>query len=639
MSLLSHSHSQPPTLTHIPYIGDTSVIRHEATRRNNANNNTLNTFLQLGDVIEYRNPSLKSSTKKGTIVSIGALSSRENIIGLDNGDYLDKGIHQVRRMSIKHLDHDGHLPNPNPVWKCLTKIIIIAPYEDVFSDDEENDEAEDYRWDNESTAAAPSFDAGEQQSSPAQPDQDQASNFDERSNSWTPDNKRKRTACGQTINSDTVQSKRAKREDAKLDRRRLTESYLCWAPPGKEYNKAKRKVNELYVMSLQLGVVEKFRERKIHLQKSKKQFMKQEKEFRRFLVNRKKSGAICLDITESVDIQFMDNPNHGLIGRSRETYRSRLIKEEIIQFEYKMRTLQVSTCCVCRENKLIFPKGVAKDLPVGLSVGDSVCSLCKKNKCQESNKYLKENLQPIWYERDGNGNFKYDCNNEKIIRYDIPAELKSLTMAEKLLIRRCSPLIPSHHIRNGVYGIYGHCVTFPQDIEKMCEELPQKQSNMVIFVRNMNDRVSGVQHTHHFKVNKEKVLKALRWLKVHHVGYKNISINSSNMDWIKNGSVYDVATSYVIQAKKSSRDGVREASETVSSNQCDGNDNDDGNELTCSTVHPNTRTRVPTKEQGDIIRSLEEAAKESNQKYDTLDFPPVDNTKPLWCVLSLLLFR
>jgi len=111
------------------------------------------------------------------------------------------------------------------------------------------------------------------------------------------------------------------------------------------------------------------------------------------------------------------------------------------------------------------------------------------------------------------------------------------------------------------------------------------------------------------------------------------------MDWIKNGSVYDVATSYVIQAKKSSRDGVREASETVSANQCDGNDNDDGNELTCSTVHPNMRTRVPTKEQGDIIRSLEEAAKESNQKYDTLDFPPVDNTKPLWCVLSLLLFR
>eukprot|EP00984_Skeletonema_dohrnii_P026074 scaffold15346_cov228-Skeletonema_dohrnii-CCMP3373.AAC.1 len=82
-----------------------------------------------------------------------------------------------------------------------------------------------------------------------------------------------------------------------------------------------------------------------------------------------------------------------------------------------------------------------------------------------------------------------------------------------------------------------------------------------------------------------------------------------------------------MQAKKRRRDGVQEASETVSGNQCDGNDDD--NELSFSTVHPNNRTRVPTEEQGDIIRSLEKAAKESNQKFDTLDFPPVDNTKPL----------
>eukprot|EP00985_Skeletonema_marinoi_P011000 scaffold5181_cov156-Skeletonema_marinoi.AAC.1 len=170
-------------------------------------------------------------------------------------------------------------------------------------------------------------------------------------------------------------------------------------------------------MSMQFGVVEKFYEKKIHLQRGKRQFMKQEKEFRRFLVRREKSGAIRLDVTESVDIQFMDNPNHGVVGRSRETYRSRRTKEEIIKFEYIMRTLQVSTCCVCRENKLIFPKGVAKDLPKGLTVGDDVCSLCKKNKCQENNKYLKENLQPIWYERDDDGNFKYDDDGEKLIRY------------------------------------------------------------------------------------------------------------------------------------------------------------------------------------------------------------------------------
>eukprot|EP00986_Skeletonema_menzelii_P010076 scaffold4743_cov225-Skeletonema_menzelii.AAC.2 len=602
--------------------GDTAAIRREATNRNdNSSNNTLNTFLQLGDVIEYRDPSHKLLVKKGTIASIGALTSSQNIVGLDNGDYLHKGVHQVRRMSVKQMDHDGHLPNPNPVWKCLTKVIIITPYEDVFSDDEEEGE-EDYRWDdNESVDVPPSF-STEQQSPPSQPDHD--FNSEARANSWTPNNKRKRTSCGQTKNSSRVQRKRARKDNATLDSRRLTEKFLSWASPGKEYNKAKGKVNELYLMSLQFGVIDKFYERKIQLQRTKHKFEKAETEFRRFLLNRKRSGAISLQIRGSLDIQFMDNPKHGVIGRSRETYRCRLIKEEVITYEYKMRTLQVSTCCVCRENKLIFPQGViAKDLPKG----DAICSICKKNKYHENNKYLKENLQPIWYERDNDGNFKYDDNGEKVIRYDIPNELKSLTMAEKLLIRRCSPLIPSHHIRNGVYGIYGHCVTFPQDIDSMCTELPQKESNMVIFVRNLSDRTSGVIHTQHFKVNKEKVLNALRWLKVHHVGYKDIIINESNMDWIKNGSVYDVAKSYMMQTKKSRRDNVHEASETVSGNQCDGDN--DGNELSFSTVHPNTRTRVPTEEQGDIIRSLEKAAKESNQKFDTLDFPPVDNTKPL----------
>ena len=378
--------------------------------------------------------------------------------------------------------------------------------------------------------------------------------------------------------------------------------------------------------SLQFGVVDKFYEKKIHLQRSKNRFDEHEKTFRRFLVRREKSGAICLDVTESIDIQFMDNPNHGVIGRSRETRRSRRTKEELIKFEYKMRTLQVTTCCVCRENKLIFPKGVAKDMPTLNSVGDHICDICKKNKCQENNKYLKENLHPIWYERDDEGNLKYE-DGEKVTRYDIPDVLKSLTMAEKLLIRRCSPLIPSHHIRNGVYGIFGHCVTFAQDIDSMCTDLPQKESNMVIFVRNLSNRLSGEIHTQHFKVNKDKVLSALRWLKVHHVGYKDITINSSNLDWIKKDTVYDVARQYTMQAKQSKRDGVHEATETVSGNQCTGDD--DGNELSFSTVHPNDRTSVPTQEQGDIIRSLEEAAKESKQKYDTLDFPPVDQTKPL----------
>ena len=630
ISLLTPIYLLPPILHGIiTDISDDDFIALQNDHPEEESGDTnLNTFLQLGDIIEYRDPSQKSLVKKGAIVSIGALSCSQNIIGLDNGDWLHKGVHQVRRISIKQLDHDGHVPNPYPVWKCLTKIIIFT-YEDVSDGGEDDDTDEDkvYSWEEDSAAAA---------SIPTQTDQsgqldddDDDDDDNEYSNSWTPKNRRKRTSCGKTKISDRVQSKRVKREDERLDRRRLTESYLCWAPPGKDYNKAKRQVNELYLKSLQLGEVDKFYEKKIHLQRSKTTFMKVEKEFRRFLANRQKSDSIMLKIANSVDIQFMDNPGHGVVGRSKETYRSRRTKEEIIKFEFKMRTLQVTTCRVCRENKLAFPKGVIpKDKPKTRrnSLGNHVCDRCKRNKSEESNKYLKENLHPIWYERDDSGNFKYDSNGEKIVRYDIPEELKSLTMAEKLLIRRCSPLIPSHHIRNGIYGISGHCVTFAQDISSMCTELPQKESNMVIFVRNLSNRISGAMHTQHFKVNKQKVLRALEWLKMHHVGYKDIIINKSNLDWIKKGTIYDVAKKYTLQAKTSKRDTVREASETVSSNQCDGDEND----LSFSTVHPNARSNVPTKEQGDIIRSLEESAKTSNQKYDTLDFPPVDPTKPLW---------
>jgi len=81
------------------------------------------------------------------------------------------------------------------------------------------------------------------------------------------------------------------------------------------------------------------------------------------------------------------------------------------------------------------------------------------------------------------------------------------------------------------------------------------------------------------------------------LGYKDITINASNLDWIKKDTVYDVARQYTMQAKQSKRDGVHEATETVSGNQCTGDGDEDGNELSFSTVHPNDRTSVPTHEQ------------------------------------------
>lgn len=58
-------------------------------------------------------------------------------------------------------------------------------------------------------------------------------------------------------------------------------------------------------------------------------------------------------------------------------------------------------------------------------------------------------------------------------RYDIPPELTSLRVGEQLLIQLYSPYVPIVHIKNGVLGIKGHCISFMKDITEMTIQLPR----------------------------------------------------------------------------------------------------------------------------------------------------------------------
>eukprot|EP00957_Ditylum_brightwellii_P026722 2021216-Ditylum_brightwellii.AAC.1 len=77
-------------------------------------------------------------------------------------------------------------------------------------------------------------------------------------------NKRQRTSCGETNNSDRVKRRRTRNKEADLDRRRVTEKYIWWADPGEEYNEAKEVVNSLYLDSLSYGIVDKFYEKNLY---------------------------------------------------------------------------------------------------------------------------------------------------------------------------------------------------------------------------------------------------------------------------------------------------------------------------------------------------------------------------------------
>jgi hypothetical protein len=585
--------------------------KYERKREQEPDTTDLNMFVQMGDIVEYRTKK-NDVPKKGHIVAIGDPTS-ERIIQISDGTWLMRKVHQVKRLEIVRALEDKRLVNPSPQWRSLEKIVVIPPYETVNDDESDckstmSDGTEEFEFDETATS---------------QVDKATAASKEEKVPKHTKRAEkdiRERTSCGLTGSSHYCKTRKVKNNQSYLDQRRATEKYIPWANSGNDYNNIRNEINKLYKESLSYGIVDKFYDIKPYEARSYQEYKKRLKLLENRIYYRRRSGHKKLNIMTNV--MFMDNPGPGVRGLSKETYRARQTIEEILKFEYKMKTLDVQTCKVCRENTLEFSE---KD--------KDVCATCKKMKHKETRYFLDNNLHPIWYERDPDGFIKKGEDGKEIVRYDIPPELQHLTMAEKLLIRRCSPFIPSMHIKNGVYGINGHCVCFPQDIDSMCTELPQTKSNMVIFVRHMSDNQYGKPHSRHYRVNKEKVLKALYWLKRHHRGYNDITITESNLDWIEGDSIdgdsiYDTAEKYTLNTKPSKRDKVAAATEAVSENQCNtGLADKDAIEM--QTVHPNYKDDVPNPSQAEIIKDFVKIAKNTNQKDKVLNFPPIDHTKPI----------
>ena len=205
--------------------------------------------------------------------------------------------------------------------------------------------------------------------------------------------------------------------------------------------------------------------------------------------------------------------------------------QSTLDFEHKMCGYGIRTCILCQENKDVFIKSENDyDKPFKCPLG----SFCYTRNYETPNYYLTKNMQPIWYEHEDDSSLKLDPDGKKYIRYDIPPELQNLTISEGLLIRRFSPYIPSIHIRNGTFGILGHCCTFPQNVDELCDVLPQRKETILTFVCHMTSKGSNVSSPKHLRVNRQRVLDALHWLKIHHTGYRNICIEASNLNWMGN---------------------------------------------------------------------------------------------------------
>ena len=393
-----------------------------------------------------------------------------------------------------------------------------------------------------------------------------------------------------------------------------------WAELGsQEYIDAIERVNGAYRDMVAIGKgPQKFRDKITPMltAKSKQEFMTAHKSLRRTYNDHLKKKKASLE-RFNVETEFY--PDFRKYGRSEDqklpTNRDVIAKERILTFEQYMASLNVFKCSVCLECR-IETKDTTDDLI-------HRCSSCEKRK--DDNYYIDNNLHPVWYLINDDGNYVRDDNGNKIPQYHIPEELSCLTMCEKLLIRRCANFVPSVHLKNGVFGIKGHCVTFPQDITQMCNELPQRRETLLTFVRNLGNENTSKMFPTRLTVNRFKVVRALKWLQKHNPFYKSVTIKDENFDWMEGKDEVNVSSDGVIlEMKESSRTKMKEnEDEYVSRAHCTIEDDDE--EMTMRTVHANEKRSVPTGRQATPIKELIEVAQKTNQASKVMNFPPIDH--------------
>jgi len=375
-----------------------------------------------------------------------------------------------------------------------------------------------------------------------------------------------------------------------------------------------KKVNEKYKKLLNYGKRNRFYESNVLLEATEEKYnaiMKRLYESLRVLKN---EGRVQLNLPEEWRVQYTDIDNPNTIGDNE-------FEENIFMFEHKMKCQSILVCPCCRENvleEITSEKRRSEHYSSGSVYW--ACSSCRKLK--NMNHYLEHNLHPIWYECDEHGNRIRGDDGEHIIRYDIPTELSDLTMPEQLLIRRYAPIIPTRHIRNSNYGIQGNCVAFPQLIDSVCDVLPRRKEAILTFIRQQKSNQSTGTLFKHHRINRVRVLKALRWLKRHHVGYGDITIKEDNF-WF-DGEEFDTTKDAKITEVLAENEIGNDGEEFVSREQVVEPDSAMVDEFEMSTMHANEKKTIPSGEETEPIKELINAANESGHMDKVLKFPPID---------------
>ena len=187
--------------------------------------------------------------------------------------------------------------------------------------------------------------------------------------------------------------------------------------------------------------------------------------------------------------------------------------------------------------------------------------------------------------------------------------------------------MPLHHIKNGVFGLTGHCCAFEQDVDGFVNRLPRKphDSALIEVMKAVVGEIKDVSTTtaKMFRVQKRAIHDALVFLCEHHTDHSKVEIDMSALDWLK--------------GEEGSIDcHVLETEEIITAEDADANLEDigpaplqcqhTGDNISCFGHIDDRGPSVISKGDANISAAISETLKKSSLKDDVvIDWPTVSD--------------
>ena len=119
-----------------------------------------------------------------------------------------------------------------------------------------------------------------------------------------------------------------------------------------------------------------------------------------------------------------------------------------------------------------------------------------------------------------------------MIPSEVPVELQNLSQCEEMLICRAFPLMQIYYKSSGNLSYKGHIITLPHNVQKIADILPNKPNDLPLLSFTVKGKGENKKS---FKVRREKVLNALKWLIANNPSYKDVVLDELRINSLPEG--------------------------------------------------------------------------------------------------------